>query len=218
MRTTALAFLALLAIPGCLLVQPLDDAKPEDGNSAGSTGHTSGGNQNSGGAGNKAGSGPVGSSGAGNKAGSGPIGSAGGANGGAPSGVDFSLFTGSWTVTGGENTVTCSDGVPTTTSEAPGGVDTFGLGTVSDLILNPGATCELWADVDDHTASLNPSTPNCTTSDANYDYELYFESFDFVVSADGQTATATLTTSTLVSDSSGAVDICDSEHTWNYER
>lgn len=208
MKTTVWGLLSLLAIPGCLLVQPLDDPKPADG-AAGGGNKAGGSGQPSGGSGN---------SGSGNKAGSGSVPPGGAPSGGAPSSVDFTLFTGTWTVTSGQSTVTCGDEAPQTTTATPGGTDTFGLGTVSDLVLNPDTDCEIWADVDDRTASLNPATPNCATSDADYDYDLYIESFDFTVSADGKTAEASMTTSTLVSDSSGVVGVCDSEHAWKYKR
>jgi len=78
-KITDFRWLVLLSIPGCLLVQPLDDAKPADESSAGS-GNSSGkpSHAGNGSAGhNTAGSGPAG--GTGNAAGSGP------SPGGAPS-------------------------------------------------------------------------------------------------------------------------------------
>src|SRR4051794_12424799 len=97
MKAIGGCWLALLVIPGCLLVQPLDEAKPDQQDSAGSGGKAShagsagqhtGGSPAAGGAGNKAGSGP------GAAGGSAGAAHGGASNGGAPSGVDFSLFTG----------------------------------------------------------------------------------------------------------------------------
>jgi hypothetical protein len=156
--------------------------------------------------------------GTGNRAGSGAVPPGGSANGGATSGVDFSLFTGTWTITGGQSTTSCDGATPQTSTVAPGGTDTFGLGNISDLIFDPGTDCEILADVDDRTASLNPATLDCYTSDANYDYDLSVISFDFVVSGDGKTAKATMSASILVSDGSGGLSVCDADYTWNYKR
>jgi hypothetical protein len=219
MRTSAWRFLFLLALPGCLLVQPLDDVSSGSAgsggkaSSAGSAGTPSGGGgPSAGGAGNQAGSSsaPGGSS-------SIPPGSAGDA--GASSGnADLSLFLGTWTVTGGKNTTACDSDPAKTTNVMAGGTDTFGPGTLSDLILNPGSDCEILTDVNDHTASLNPLTLDCTTTDANLEYDLYILTYDFVVADDGQTAQAHMTASILVSDGVGGLSVCDSDTTWNYKR
>ncbi|HEY0468314.1 MAG TPA: hypothetical protein VGC79_29155 [Polyangiaceae bacterium] len=224
MKTTAWRWLILLLIPGCLLVQPLDEAKPDDDDSAsaaagkpslaGSAGKAS----QAGSAGQHSGGSGPGAGGTGNRAGSGPLPTAGAANGGAPSGVDFSLFLGDWTVNGGKNTVSCDGSTPQTSPIAGGDVDNFGLGTISDLIFGPDAECQILADVNDRTASLNPATPNCQTADADYDYVLYVDDFQFVVSRDGKTAKASMTSVVYVYDISGNVSICDSDYTWDYAR
>jgi len=78
-KTTSWLGLALLLVPGCLLVQPLDDAKPAAGGAAGS-GNSSGKPSHAGSAGhNNAGSGPA-AGGSGNSAGASPV-----PPGGAPS-------------------------------------------------------------------------------------------------------------------------------------
>jgi len=214
MKAFAWRWLALLAIPGCVLVQPLDEAKPADSDNAGS------GNGSSHAGSSNAGSASGGRSGGPAKAGSGNAGSSasGGADGGAPSGVDFSLFTGTWTIVDGKNTTTCDSGASKTSNVDPGGQDTFGLGTITDLILDPGTTCEVLADVDDHRAFLNSNTAACSYSDASYDYDLFFDAFEFIVSSDGKTAKASMTAYITATDASGNMSDCKSDTTWNYKR
>lgn len=219
MKATAWGWLVLLLIPGCLLVQPLDDPKPDDAGSAGAAGAAGRGQPSqAGSAGRPSGASGSSAGGSGNRGGSGPLPAGGAANGGAPSGVDFSLFLGDWTVSGGKNTVSCDGGTPKTTAVDAGGVDTIGLGTISDLIFGVGSGCEILADVNDRTASLNPATTNCETSDANFDYVLYVDDFQFVVSGNAQTAKASMTSVVYVYDASGGLSICDSDYTWDYAR
>jgi hypothetical protein len=225
MRTTAWSWLALLVIPGCLLVQPLDQAKPDDDGSAGS------GNSNAGGS-SKAGS-SNGSSGGTSKAGSGNAGRGGGASGGAPSGnagrggdasggasgVDFSLFTGFWYVTDGQITTVCDDGSSEPEAIQAGGQDEVGLGTTSDLIFGPGSSCEILADVDDRNASLNFDTLPCSQSDGVYDFYLTIDAFHFNVSSDGKTAEAGMITTVETTDADGnSLPTCEVQQLWNYER
>ncbi len=214
MRANCWRWLVLLLVPGCLLVQPLDEAKSDNDGSAGS-GKPSAGNGSAGH--NSAGSGsPAG--GSKNNAGSGPVAPGGSANGGAPSGVDFSLFLGTWTVVSGKNTVSCDRSSPTTTNATPGSTDSFELGTTSDLTISIGGGCEVLADVNDRTASLNPATSDCVTSDANYLYDLTVDAFEFVVSGNGQTAKASMDTTVVVLDANGNISNCDSDYTWDYKR
>jgi len=219
MKTTALGWLVLLLIPGCLLVQPLDSAKPDDDDDdtvpaaqAGNAGKASGGS-------GPGAAGTAGTGGTGNKAGSGPVPAGGSANGGAPSGVDFSLFTGTWTITSGQTTTTCDDGTPSTEAIAPGGTDQVGLGTTSDLIFGPGSSCEILGDVSDRTAYLNSDTLPCADTDGTYYYYLSFESFEFAVSSNGMTADASMTTTVLTADANdNLVASCTVDQTWKYRR
>jgi len=215
MRAAAWGILIWLTLPGCLLVQPLDEAKPEaDGGSNGKAGsgpHSGGSGPSAAGSGNQAGSGPA-------AGGSGPGDQGGGSNGGGANGPDFSLFTGTWTVKSGETTTSCDGSTPTTTAATPGATDTFGLGTISDLILNPGTACEILADVSDDTASLNLATPECTFSQDGYQYDVLVDSFDFQVDSDGNTATATMSTDTIVTDANDNSSNCTTYSTWDYER
>lgn len=211
-------WLPLLVVPGCLLVQPLDDVKAGDDDSvpsahAGMGQHAGGNGPGAGGAGNKAGSGPVASGGSGATGGSGPVASGGAGNAGA-----FSLFLGEWTISNGTQTTSCDGGTPTTSTVSPGGTDTFGVGTLSDLILDPGTSCEILVDVDGRTASLNPATLDCTTSDANYDYDLFVESYDFTVSSDGKTAKASMTATVYLTDANSNESVCTTDTSWDYER
>jgi hypothetical protein len=214
-KTTALRWLALLLIPGCILVQPLDAAKPDDDDSGASGGPAKAGSAN-------------GSSGAPAKAGAGNAGRAGGATSGAPNGggsgaVDFTLFTGDWTLSGGTITTRCQGAATKTTDADTGGVDTVGLGTdsgaPSDLVFGPGSSCEIWADVDDRDAYLNPATPACSDNDGVYQYYLTTDDFDFKVSADDQTATADINTTVLTTELSTNYQFtCTVEQNLKYQR
>jgi hypothetical protein len=197
-------------IPGCVLVQPLDEAKPDnDGSGAGGP-HAGSGNGNSGGP-SKAGSGNAGRGG-GSSAGGAP-------NGGAPSGDDFSLFTGSWYVSGGTITTRCEGETPMTSSATLGGEVQVGLGTTSDLIFDPGTNCEILADVDERSASLNWDTLPCTENDGTYNYYLDTEYLDFTVSDDDQSATASIITSVTTTDADDNLLLtCEVEQSLEYER
>jgi hypothetical protein len=226
-KTTAWGWLALLLIPGCLLVQPLDQARPDDDGSAGESGE-SGDSGNSSGAPSKAGSG-----GGTSKAGSGNAGGGGSPNGGAPSGNagdggspsggmpggDFSLFTGTWTVTSGESTTLCEGTEPIIEEIEPGGEDEVGLGTASDLIFNPGSSCEILADVDDRYATLNSDTAPCSDTDGTYNYYWTIDAFHFNVSGDGQTAESGMITTVLTTDlDDNPLISCEVQRTWEHER
>ena len=217
MKTTAWRWLVLLLIPGCILVQPLDEAKPADSDDSSSGGPAKAGSGNgSGGAPSKAGSG---NSGAPAKAGSGNAGRAGSSAGGAPSGVDFSLFTGNWKLVGGTITTTCEGSAPSTAPAETGTVDKVGLGTTSDLIFGPGANCEILADVEDRSAFLNSGTLPCSESDGTYNYYSTTDYFEFAVSDDEQTAGAAITTSVVVTDlSDNPLRNCQLEQSLDYQR
>jgi len=224
MKTIGFRWLVLLAIPGCLLVQPLDDVQEHAG-SAGSSGKPS----SAGSAGKPGGGSGPGAAGAGNNAGSGDTTHAGSgnappggaANGGGSGGLDLSLFTGNWIITGGKNTVSCGGDTPTSETIAGGDRVPVGLGTISDLVFDRGTDCEILADVTaDRTATLNPATLGCTSSDPDtgYDYDSVFLSFDFVVASDGKTAVSKMSAQVLVSDASGVLAACDSDTELQYKR
>jgi len=78
-KTTSFRWLVLLAVPGCIVVQPLDDPKPADEDSAGGGKPAQAGSGNGSAGHNTAGSGPA-AGGSGNTAGSGNV-----PPGGAPS-------------------------------------------------------------------------------------------------------------------------------------
>ena len=216
MKTKAWGWLVLLLIPGCLLVQPLDEAKPDAEGSAGGAGKAS---AQAGSGGKQAGGSGSGTAGSGNRGGSGPVSTGGSANGGAPSGVDFSLFTGTWTSTDGSSTISCDGGTPTTTPVDIGTSDTVELGTVSDLIFGPGNDCEILADVADRVASLNDATAECSFSDADYAYDQTVDSFQFAVSGNGRTAISHLTATVYVYDLVGnPVSVCDTDTTTEFSR
>lgn len=214
-----------LVAPGCLLVQPLDDVKAGSGDEsdagevgdAGSSATPSGGRSGSGPtpSGGKGGSGPAPSGGrggapSGGKGGSGPVPTAG-----SPSGVDFSYFTGLWTITSGTITTDCGAG-PTDMPAKVGGQDTFDVGTTSDLILDKGTQCEILVDVADLVAVARDGQ-SCDLSDGADTYHLDISSFSFIVDDDHQTATSYMT-STITVTSNGVDTTCDSNQELYYSR
>jgi len=216
MKANAWGWLALLLIPGCLLVQPLDEAKPDAEGSSGGAGKPS---SQAGSGGKLTGGSGSGSGGSGNRGGSGSLPPGGAANGGAPSGVDFSLFTGTWISTDGSTTISCDGGTPQTTPVDVGTSDTVVLGTVSDLIFGPGNDCEILADVSDRVATLNDATTECNFSDADYAYGQTVDTFQFAVSGDGRTAVSRLTTTVYVYDLVGTyLSTCLSDTTTKFSR
>lgn len=203
-----------LLVPGCLLVQPLDEAKTNTEANAGS-GNTSSGDSGAttsrAGSSGSAGRAPTGSSG------SPASGAGGGANGGAPSEVDFSLFTGTWTITSGSKGTDCGAGLIAEAVPA-GGIDEFTLGTTSDLILDASTDCPLLVDVDNRTAT-GQGAQHCTYSGADgYDYDIAVQAYTFEVLGDG-TANSTLSTVSLVTDpSTNTTATCTGDATFNYQR
>ncbi len=150
----ALGCVLLTVLPSCLLVQPLDDAKPADGS-----------------------------------AGSGNAGTGNAGTGNVPNEVDFSLFTGTWIIKSGEITTTC--GAQMTTDQAtPGDTSELGLGTTSDLILDPGTLCPILLDVDDRTATSQDGQ-TCTLTQDGTTFDLSVDYLDFIVTSADTSATST---------------------------
>lgn len=199
--------LALALVPGCLLIQPLDDAKSDA--------------SGKGGAGSLAGSGNAGRAatpGGGSPSG-GAMARAGAPNGGAPNTVDFSFFTGVWTLTSGSIISNC-DGTVMTTAVTPGGQEIFAPGTTSDLVLDPASECPLLADVNDRVAT-GQAEQSCSYIDSSNGHyvDVFVVSYDFTVAGNGRTATALLVNSiTLTDPISGDSQTCDTDQTLYYKR
>lgn len=169
-RWLAWALVALCAAPGCLLVSPLDDAKPE------------------------------GSSGGAGRAGSGTgndTNNAGGGNVGGGDGVDFSLFTGDWITKSGTITTVCG-GQSNVSDATVGEVTNIGLGTTSDLIVYPGTDCQILLDVVDRTAT-SLDGQSCVFTDSGVTYTLQLDYFDFIVTDADTSATTTFYSTTTTS-------------------
>jgi hypothetical protein len=215
MKGSAWAWLGVLVLPGCLLIQPLDEAKPDEGSGgSGKAGqHAGGSGPSAGGAGNKAGSGPSG--------GSSPVPSGGADNNGGSAGVDFSLFLGGWTLVSGNYSRKCESETSTTTGTInPGEVDTFVPGTResnTDLIFDVEGTdvCNVFANVDDRSA-YGTGDQACTIDEADGSTTyLTYGYFEFAVSDDGQSALSTWDVTAL---NDATLDSCDSEIVARYQR
>jgi len=209
-KATIFCWLLLLSIPGCLLLQPLDDAKPE-GSAGGPNGGSAGSGNGSSGGPSKAGNGNAGHAGS-------PAGGA--ANGGGPSETDFSLFTGTWFVQAGSTIErSCSDGEDYS-SEVDWTTDEFvegGGGSSGDILLNPTTPCALAFDVDDRIAYAQ-SGQSCTLSDGDsLEQTLEFTSAAFAVDDDESTATASVEVDETISDASGTL-YCTAYWTLYYQR
>jgi hypothetical protein len=203
-RILGWGWLLLAVVPGCLLVQPLDGAASSDD---GDDSSSSAGASAAGSSGSHAGA-------VNSRAGatSSPGGRAGAP--GAP-GVSAKLapFVGTWTVVSGTLTLTCPGVAPS--SEAASGTETWAPGTVSDLV-QPGfdVDCDFNANVNARTATGLPgqSCTESSTDDTSGDaivQNFSFESFKFVVSSDGTTATQTFSGSDDYRDiTSGGELIC----------
>jgi hypothetical protein len=216
-KTTIFCWLLLLSVPGCLLLQPLDEAKPEVSAGGPNGGSAGGANGGSAGKGN-------GSSGGPSKAGNGSAGgdspAAGAANGGGPSETDFSLFTGTWLVQEGSTIErSCSDGEDYS-NEVDWTADEFvegGGGSSGDILLNPMTPCALAFDVDDRIAYAQ-SGQSCTLSDGDsLEQTLEFTSAAFAVDDDESTATASVEVDETISDASGTL-YCTAYWTLYYQR
>ena len=219
---------AAVAVPGCLLVQPIDDAKSD---AAGGT--SAAGSSNVGGKANgSAGSRPSGDSGDTGEGGDGEAGEGPSPNGGAgpsPNGgrggaapsagstsagggntVDFSLFIGDWYPTSGTVSTLCDDSgssTPTVEDVDINYRDTFDVGTVSDLIWDLEGDCSLLVDVTDLTASVEQNWPGQTCSivdaDSQYPIDISYDSFVFKIATNGKTATSSTKVTEDVSNTDG---------------
>ena len=214
LRSTWLMLAAIaVAAPGCLLVQPLDDVSADSAGSGGSgTGKAGAGPSPSGG---KAGAGPAPNGGRGGAASGGRGGSGPTPTAGAPGQVDFSYFTGIWTVTSGTITTDCGTG-PIDTDATPGTTDTIDLGTTSDLIVDKGTKCPVLADVNDLVA-IGQDGQSCDFPDTSGMYHLEINAFDFVVDGTHQKASSSLL-SVITVTNNGVVTTCDSDQELYYTR
>jgi hypothetical protein len=213
-KRLAWCWLAVLVFPGCLLVQPLDEAKPDLDASGGDT--ASAGKTNGGGGRGGAGPGPTAGSHSGGASAAGGAAHAGAsATGGAPTGTDFSLFLGAWTVTSGTITTDCGTG-PMQTAADVGTKETIGLGTTSDLIVDEGTQCPVLVDVTG-TVAFGQDGQTCDFSDASGAYHLEINSYDFAVGSTGTTASAELI-STVELTANGTTTTCDSDELLVYKR
>lgn len=204
---------ACLLVPGCLLVQPLDEAKTDAEASAGNAAAGASSSHAGSGTGGRS---PTGSGGA-HAAGDGPI-AAGAPSGGAPSGVDFSLFTGTWNITSGSKTSHCGTDAPETVAIDAGGVDTFSLGTTSDLVLDADTTCPILVDVNDRIATGQDAQYCNYTGSDGYDYNVFFQTYSFEVLADGS-ADSTLSTVAMITDpATKNTATCTADATFKYSR
>ncbi len=202
-----LLLIAALPTAGCLLVQPLDSATPDedDSSAAGSSSSHAGAKGSAGKS--------SGSSGATGSAGRG----AAGAGGGVLTGK--ALFIGTWTITTGSTTIDCT-GTPQT--QPLTGSDIWAAGTSSDLVLDPSTTCPLKANVTGRTAIGEPGF-TCTTSGtdsstgAAYTTLLEADAYSFIIASDGKTASATLT-GTATYTSGGTSVPCDFSEQAEYSK
>ena len=204
------AWLLLLALPaaGCVLVQPLDSATPDDdSSSAGSTASHAGAKGSAGKS--------SGSSGAPGSAGRGSAGSSSG--GGAATGK--ALFIGTWTITNGTTTIDCN-GTPQT--QPLTGSDIWAAGTTSDLVLDPSTTCPMRANITGRTAIGEPGF-SCTTSGTDsttgtpFTTLLEADDYTFVIASDGKTATGMLS-GTATYTSGGTSVPCDFSEQADYTK
>jgi hypothetical protein len=171
-----------VAAPGCLLVQPLDDVNSDSAGAGGKAG--GGGKASTGGNTSSAGKGGSGATPTGGRGGSAPT------AGGPPSGVDFSYFVDTWTVTSGTISTDCGTG-PTDAPATVGSTDTVTLGTTSDLIVDEGTPCPVLADVNDLVAT-GQDGQTCDFTDGSNNYQLVIDAFTFVVSGNHLSATSEL--------------------------
>lgn len=200
----AWGWLAVALLPSCVLVSPLDDAKPEG----------AGGSAQAAGAGatpSRAGSGNSANGGSGNAANGGDDDTGGTGNTGGTDVVDFSLFTGTWNIDSGETKTTCAG--QEMTEQVTSGTTSIGLGTTSDLILDPTTECPILLDVVDRTATAQPDQ-TCQTVSGTLNLTAYIDYFDFIIT-DADTSATTTFYSTVVSDTGVT---CKVEQTLYYVR
>jgi len=226
---------ALLAfIPGCVLLQPLDEAKSDNtGGNAGSASHAGNGNAGhpaSGGSGpapgaGAGGSGPTPGGGAGGS-GPAPSGGRGGAppnpgTGGAAPTDSLALFTGMWVLTTGSITLNCP-GSPATTNPLTEGSAEWMPGVTSDLVQTAGGTdCELRANISGRVATAEPSQ-ECVESGTNsegqpYSQDLTIYQYTFTVGSTGKTANEAFYGSVDYTDITGT-STCQFAQTGSYTK
>jgi hypothetical protein len=215
---------AAIAAPGCLLVQPLDDVNDAGSaddsipGKAGSGAAPSGGRGGSGptaNGGRGGGSGPTASGGRGGAASGGKAGAGPTPSGGAPNSVDFSYFTGIWTVTSGTITTDCGTG-PEETDAMAGTKDKIDLGTTSDLIVDKGTECAILMDVYD-LVGVGEDGQSCDFTNDSGSFHVEISSYSFIVDDNHQTASATLT-SVITLTKNGVAATCDSNQDLFYTR
>lgn len=216
MKSIPWLWFALTLVPGCLLVQPLDEAKSDaevggaaDGASAGRS--TVAGSD---GAGATHAGGSSGASPAGGRAGSAP-------NGGGPPTVDPSAaFLGIWVLTDGSITLNCG-GSPQVSQLTNGSAD-WHVGTTSDLVqTSEGTPCELLANVQGRVAAGAPNqqcTESGLDSDGNpYSQDLVIENYAFTINANGVNAKELFSGTDAYTDGiSGVTTNCTFVQTGNY--
>ena len=134
----------------------------------------------------------------------------GAAGGGGPEGKDLARFTGVWKPTGGAEVDTC--GGASSTNPIDKNV-TWSLGSTSDLIQSLSTNCVIHADVEGDTASA-AGAQTCTGQSTDYygnivNNSYSFTAYTFVLSADGRTATESVSGSLLQTDSgTGTTGTC----------
>jgi hypothetical protein len=205
MKNLGWLWLLLAVVPGCVLVQPLDNAAPSSDGGDSSSSHAGSGNAGS--SSSHAGSS---SSGAGGSGGS----------GGSPSSSKLAPFLGTWTATSGTLTLTCPGIAPSNTDAT--GSETWSPGTASDLVaIGFESTCNFNANVSGKVATGLPrqvcnESSTATNGDA-ITQSLTFTSLTFVVSADGATATQKFSGTDLYTDTTTAQSLtCTFSETAEY--
>ena len=191
-----LLLIAALPTAGCLLVQPLDSATPDedDSSAAGSSSSHAGAKGSAGKS-----SGSSGAPGSAGRPGSGT----GGATTTPPTGN--ARFVGDWSATSGMLTFSCP-GVADMSQDVTGYAETWEVGTTSALLQqNFEGTCPLNANVSGTTASAVPGQ-HCTetntdaTSGDSITQTLAFTTYRFVIDAAGDTATETFAGTDIYKD------------------
>lgn len=213
MKARAFGWLLWALLPGCLFVQPLDEAKSD---AEANAGRTSSGNASAGGA---SGSGTKPSGGAGPTPAGGRGGSPPGGAGG-PAQDPLLAFTGIWVLTDGAITLNCG-GTHTTSALSDGSAD-WQIGTTSDLVQTAeGASCELRANVSARVA-IGDGTQYCTESGLNpqgspYTQNLSIDNYTFTLSSNGMNAKEAFSGTIDYTDLTTYItSTCDFTQTGNY--
>ncbi len=194
-------WILVAAAPGCLLAQPLDKATSSDDSTS------------------MAG---AGASGKGNShAGAPSDGGADGSSGAPGSGDKTEPFLGTWTAVSGTLTLTCSGIDPSNTDVT--GERTWEQGTTTDLI-QPSfeGDCEFTANVSGLTATALggqtcTETGTDSTSGDSFTQQLKFDSYEFVVSSDGGSASETFSGTDTYTDTTRNVTLtCSFDETASF--